>query len=263
MSWNIRPAAAAAALAALLMLTACTTEPPALRNTTPASVAPTTGAEPVAEVIASGTQVATATFSPRPGSDAAGSFEVVASADPGVFEIVTKDLVGPAGSELTLLPYSIPDSETCADTGFRFSLGSLESLGTGPLLMLPDLTRGDPSFFGSAVLTVYSDADREQNDCLATVVASAPITWTMSPRRPDLDVTDAGPVTGASGSTTTDASGAVTGYTVAAGDSMSGIADRFGLTIDDLFYLNPSRTPGPQDPTAYADEVLNLSPSER
>ncbi|WP_066039198.1 hypothetical protein [Herbiconiux solani] len=118
-----------------------------------------------------------ATFTARPGSEASGSFTVVVGAEAGQFDLVPQGFAGPADSELTLLPYVIDDGQTCADTGFRFSFGSLETLGTAPLPIPSDLTQGDPSVFGSAVLTVYSDADREQNDCLATVVAAAPIQW--------------------------------------------------------------------------------------
>ncbi|TAJ49453.1 MAG: LysM domain-containing protein [Herbiconiux sp.] len=213
--------------------------------------------------IAPGTEVASATFEPRSGSDASGSFTVIAGDEAGSFEIVTHDIVGPTGSELTFLPYEIDSAQSCADTGFRYSPGTLDSLGTGPLLMPPDLTRGDPTFFGSAVLTVYSAADREQNDCLATVLAAAPIVWTLSPQRPDLDVADSGAMTGATGSVAVDASGSASSYTVAAGDTLSSIAERFGISVDDLFYLNPSRVPAPQDPSAYTGEVLNLSPAER
>jgi len=113
------------------------------------------------------------------------------------------------------------------------------------------------------VLTRYSDADREQNDCLAAVVASASIVWTMSPRRPDLKATDTGEMAGAKGALSVDDSGAVVSYTVAQGDTLSSIAQRFGISVDDLFYLNPARAPGLEDPSAYTGEVLNLSVADR
>jgi hypothetical protein len=52
-------------------------------------------------------------------------------------------------------------------------------------------------------------------------------------------------------------------YTVVADDNLSVIASRFSLTLEQLFYLNPARLPGPTDPVAHAGEILNLSKSNR
>jgi LysM repeat protein len=49
--------------------------------------------------------------------------------------------------------------------------------------------------------------------------------------------------------------GAPASYVVAAEDVMAVIAERFGITADDLFSLNPTRGAGP----ALASEQLNLS----
>ena len=157
--------------AAVLLLAGCASPSPGLLAASDGADAASAQSEAIpsaAALIAPGTEMASATFEPRSGSDASGSLTVIAGNDDGSFEILTHDLVGPAESELTLLPYEIDASQSCADTGFRYSPGTLDSLGTGPMLMLSDLTQGDPSFFGSAVLTVSSAADREQNDCFAT-----------------------------------------------------------------------------------------------
>lgn len=83
--------------------------------------------------------------------------------------------------------------------------------------------------------------------------------------RTELDTAppDAGAGSGASGEVATGAFGSPSSYTVAAGDTMSDIAERFGISVDDLFHLNPALVPAPQDPSAYAGEVLNLDVSER
>jgi LysM repeat protein len=52
-------------------------------------------------------------------------------------------------------------------------------------------------------------------------------------------------------------------YTVAQGDTLAAIAQRFGLELDDLFYLNPRRSPNPEDSHAFTGEVLNLSRQTR
>jgi len=48
-------------------------------------------------------------------------------------------------------------------------------------------------------------------------------------------------------------------YTVARGDVLAAIADRFGVTVDDLGYLNPFRGTG----MAIADEIINLDRHNR
>jgi hypothetical protein len=209
-----------------------------------------------------GTVVATGTFVARGGQAASGALSVVASAEPGSFELVPDGVVGPDRAELTLLPRMVGSDETCADTGFRYSFGSIASFGQTPLMILPDLTRGDPSFFRTAVITLYSDAARDQEDCLASIVATASLAWTMPDDRPDLVVTDSGSSVGAIGAVVSSSDGSLT-YAVAAGDTLSNIAERFGITVDDLFYLNPARLPSPQNPTAFAGEVLNLSKAAR
>ncbi|SKA95460.1 LysM domain-containing protein [Agreia bicolorata] len=266
MSCKRRAGALGALTALVMLLTACVPQSQTRPDATGGATAAPTGDATIASSpapVAPGAEVASAVFTPRPGSQASGSFTVVASDEPDAYQIITHDLAAPAGSELTLLPYTIDASQPCADSGFRFSLGSVDSMDPGSQLLLPDLTQGDPSFFGSAVLTLYSDADREQNDCLATVVASAPIVWTMSPRRPDLKVADTGQTAGAAGVVAVDDSGAAISYTVAPGDTLSSIAERFGISVDDIFYLNPSRGLAPQDQSAYTGEVLNLSLTDR
>ncbi|MBF4635691.1 LysM peptidoglycan-binding domain-containing protein [Agreia pratensis] len=268
MSWKRRTGAIAATSALLMLLTACVSsaqpEPPIVA-TQGAAAAPAQNdtTSQAAERIEPGTEVASAVFAPRSGVQASGSFTITVSEDPGTYEIVTHDLTAPPGSELTFLPYTIDASQPCADSGFRLSFGDIDSTGSDPHFLPPDLGQGDPTFFGSAVLTQFSEVDREKNDCAATVIAAAPIAWTLSPRRPDLKVTDTGKTAGASGVVAVDGSGATVSYTVARGDTLSNIADRFGISVDDIFYLNPTRLRGPQDPTAYTGEVLNLSVADR
>jgi LysM repeat protein len=73
--------------------------------------------------------------------------------------------------------------------------------------------------------------------------------------RPSLRVSDSGSKRWATGKVTV-VGGWPVSYVVAPYDVMAVIAQRFGITVDDLLYLNPTRGYGP---TALAGETLNLS----
>lgn len=98
------------------------------------------------------------------------------------------------------------------------------------------------------------------NDCYGyPVLSTAPILWSMQPLYPDLVVTDSGDTGGARGIVTLDGDIPVS-YKVNQGDVLEEIAARFGITSDQLLWLNPRRT-SPE--TVFKDETLNLSPSRR
>jgi hypothetical protein len=259
----------AIAIATAVTLVGCTSSPaPPPAETVAASSSGSTAApSPTAEPIPVGTEVATAVFTAHPGFEAAGSFVVVAADAPDTYQLVPDAISGPIGGELTLLPYALDPGATCADSGFRYAVSPLDPSGGidsgSPLIIPPDLSQGDPTFFATAVITVFSESDRAEHDCLATVAAAAPVVWTLPPRFPGLAAVDGGARDGAAGAVTTDADGAPSTYTVAVGDTLSGIGERFGLTEEELFSLNPARTPSSQDPSVYADETLNLSTAAR
>jgi LysM repeat protein len=75
-------------------------------------------------------------------------------------------------------------------------------------------------------------------------------------------VVDAGPRDGASGAVVTRDGHPVT-YPVAPNDSITAVAQRFGISVDDLFYLNESRLPVTTDRTLYLGEKLNLDIKHR
>ncbi|MEP6478598.1 MAG: LysM domain-containing protein [Rhodoglobus sp.] len=165
--------------------------------------------------------------------------------------------------ELLLNPVALGPAETCLDTGFRVTLGRLSADATQDFHLgdMVDIAGGDPTFLDEVVLTQVIPADVE-NDCAATVVAAAPLTWTLPDRRPDLTVVDSGPADGANGTVALDGTTPLT-YTVADGDTLELIAERFGITTDDVFYLNPTRIPNPKDPIAHTGEIFNLSKAHR
>jgi hypothetical protein len=161
-------------------------------------------------------------------------------------------------ASLLLSPYPLTADRTCLDR-FGFNLGSPSS--GDDLLPVGDLSKfggDDPSFIDGAVVAIYLESDHEQTGCGRTILATAPFTWTIPDMHPGLEIVDSGPAEGATGTVTGERDRLID-YTVASGDVISAIADRFGVTVDDLGYLNPFRGTG----MAIADEIMNLDRHNR
>lgn len=121
----------------------------------------------------------------------------------------------------------------------------------------------DPSFFKTFLFMNYPvDPSVKIRGCEQSIVALTTIHWTMKSIYPRLAVRDGGTTAGARGSVK-DAAGKPFSYVTAQGDTWSGIAHRFGITPEELLYLNPIRHPESEPAIAYADQILNLSPSNR
>ena len=122
---------------------------------------------------------------------------------------------------------------------------------------------GDPSYFDSAVVTHYLTQDHAAGECAEKGAGYADLEWDIPDLRPGLEAEDSGPMQGALGGfTLTDDSEPLT-YITEAGDVLSIVATRFGLTIDDIAYLNPDRPLVYDANTAYTGEILNLSKEHR
>lgn len=117
----------------------------------------------------------------------------------------------------------------------------------------------DPSFYKTVVMTRAPTPQNptDTNGCVFTPVAFAPISWTLPDTHPDLSVRDSGSMAGARG-TATVVSGAPSSYVVADGDNLSSIAARFGISLDDLLFLNPM-----DSMPLWAGQHLNLSKALR
>jgi hypothetical protein len=124
--------------------------------------------------------------------------------------------------------------------------------------MFPD---GDPSFF-TDVVVVRIDPTPNAKGCSQPILATGPITWSIPVQRPLVDPKDHGAGTGAKGTITGTAASPKL-YTTMAGDAWSRIADRFGISVDDLTWLNPNRLGGSAPGEAYAQQLLNLDPAHR
>jgi hypothetical protein len=123
-------------------------------------------------------------------------------------------------------------------------------------------TFDDPSFFTNFLILQWSDAGARIRGCDQAIAALATIRWTMAPIYPGLAVHDSGPTSAAEGTVKT-VDGKPFSYDTAARDTWSSIAARFGITPAQLLYLNPIRHPEAEPAIAYADQVLNLSPTNR
>ena len=109
--------------------------------------------------------------------------------------------------------------------------------------------RGNLSYFNSVELV--SDG---------TVIAAAPIVWSVPDFYPGLTLKDSGPASYARG-TVTSYGGQPASYTVWGNDNSQAVATRFGITQDQLFYLNPQLRRG--DTELLRDTRLNLSVAYR
>jgi LysM repeat protein len=153
----------------------------------------------------------------------------------------------------------------CAPDGLSFSFGDVATK-TRQTFELPGSSLGDPadenpSYLQDLTITEVNQVNGARG-CSVLLVAYAPLQWRIGDLRPDIKVVDKGWEPGATGAVVT-RSGHPFSYTVVAGDNLSEIAGRFSLTLDQLFYLNPARLPGPTDPVAHAGEIINLSKSNR
>ncbi|PPF14648.1 hypothetical protein C5C56_16290 [Rathayibacter sp. AY1D1] len=146
---------------------------------------------------------------------------------------------------------------TCFDVDFPMRLADGES--GKPYKAWRNLAefRGDPTAIDQLVITTKPQND---SDCSMKIIAVADVQWSVKPQRSDLVAKDAGPRAAARGETTS-TDGTPTSYTVARNDLAEDVAARFGMTADDLFYLNPFRFPS--DEILRVGEKLNLAVATR
>jgi hypothetical protein len=153
------------------------------------------------------------------------------------------------------------EQDPCSDGG-SLAWGDSAPSALHRELLPTEMVSGDWTAFDEIDLTVYT-AMADGSNCINLIVARAPLEWTMPYVRPALEsIVDAGESTLARGDAEM-AGDRVVAYVVASGDTFSGVASRFGITQDDIFYLNPARLPNPRDEVLYAGERLNLDITHR
>ena len=161
----------------------------------------------------------------------------------------------------------VGENENCIDTGFRIGLGQIEPTTPAPLdadLPLGDMSivSSDPSGINQVLLTSVPATIDSMKTCVNSIIARADISWTFAPLRSFIKAVDTGETGGARGSVAI-VNGAPDAYVVVGNDLINEVAARFGLTVDDLFYLNNARLPNPRQQTLRVGERLNLSLANR
>jgi hypothetical protein len=244
-------------------LAGCTIVPPATEA--PHSAAKPTAAAAAADpaLLAAGTVVARAAFT---APDGLTTGDIVITADGHhQFDYVVSNLVTPVTGQIDVefSPRPFTDQAYCDADGF--AIYSTSQLQLAPAATVNPAHEGDldfrsPDFFDT-VLLVSTDGSIPKTGCFYPVVASADLSWTLPDQRPDLVVVDSGQTGGAMG-LVAESDGVSASYEVVAGDVLDEIAARFGITVSDLFYLNPERNKGIQR-EAFAGELFNLLKSER
>ncbi|WP_166791787.1 LysM peptidoglycan-binding domain-containing protein [Cryobacterium frigoriphilum] len=227
-------------IALVLGLVACsppTTETPPI-DTAIQTDAPSATDDAAGVIIPDGV-IGTAELTSTSGDNAI-SGTVVVTAGGGGFDVALEDFRSdvPGGVQLFFSPWS--ETTTCLADMYSFSFGNLSTDADQPGLSLGDrdAARGDPSYYLTAVITARAPGTTDPHGCVLTPRAVGTITWDVPDTRPGLLAVDTGDRFGADGATAT-AAGIPVSYQAVAGDTLNDIADRFGITVDDLGFLNP------------------------
>ncbi|WP_223692187.1 LysM peptidoglycan-binding domain-containing protein [Leifsonia poae] len=179
----------------------------------------------------------------------------------GDFSITVSNFATSHPGQVSIL-LNEPETSVCEQAAYAWNAGE-----TAPervlTARLPANSPGwtNPSNF--VALTIAQSDPLSSEGCDIKGIASAPLTWTLTDPRPSLRPTDSGIEPGAQGEATS-TGGTPTSYLVAADDTYRDIAKRFGISVDDLEYLNPDRAQGDYaHPTANPGTSLNLDPANR
>lgn len=226
-------------IALVLGLVACS--PPTTETSPVDTAVPTDAPAPpdrMADVVIPDGVIGTAELTSASGDNTV-SGTVVVTAAGGGFDVALEDFHSdvPGGLQLFFSPWS--ETTTCLADMHSFSFGNLSTDADQSGLSLGDRnsSRGDPSYYLTAVITT-DPSTTDPDGCVLTPLAVGTITWDVPDTRPGLVAVDTGARFGAGGATAiTD--GAPMSYRAVAGDTLNDIADRFGITVDDLGFLNP------------------------
>jgi len=168
---------------------------------------------------------------------------------------------------------TLTDFSTTAGPGLTVAL-SVDRFGATagePTVPAPDDPVGVLSAAGGDQVLPFDSSGRRDRGALSyfnsvelvsdgTVEAAAPLTWTIPDFYPGLTLKDSGPTAYARG-TVTYYGGQPASYAVWGNDNAQAVATRFGITLDQLFYLNPQVRRG--DTELLRDTHLNLSVAYR
>lgn len=225
-----------AALSLALMLSGC------------ASLDPVTNGESIDNQVIAVTPIGAATFGPNI-AGISGTARLLAEGR--YLRVDFSEVHFPVESSMftaSLTP--IPAGQSCLVDGQSVDF-SIEAL-TDPVLDIDDGWGHDPRFLRTLVLGVKMgvtqggvdssgllSTDELAKECVWGSVAEAPIEWFRTDRGGSVRAADSGVGVGATGEVVLDEVGAPAAYVIAGGDSARQIAARFGLSEEQLRFLNP------------------------
>ncbi|WP_157498420.1 LysM peptidoglycan-binding domain-containing protein [Leifsonia sp. Leaf336] len=165
----------------------------------------------------------------------------------------------PVSVTLIDIPPRVGDGLTYHGVGDQLLGGPTSSAQSATALV----NDGQPSYLTS--LVTYSSAASfdgvPQELGPNKVLAVNTIRWSVPVRPSNVHPVDGGARPSAAGSVTaTTASGAPRSYEVAEGDTTTAVADRFGIPVEWLLWLNPDLPGGAGSQYLYASTKLNLDP---
>ncbi|MEO8528169.1 MAG: hypothetical protein ABI435_03750 [Pseudolysinimonas sp.] len=231
-----------------VLLAGCTSPPPAVEPTVDGPVARVPVEIPDGVVatgdilLADGSVFGTATL----------------SWEAGALKTSIPDLTSLLGDEQSIVAFADSDVSFAmcgTDNLWQIGLGDPAAMDSAPM---PE-SAGDPSYLRYLLVMPYW---RDGGSCPEPIVGLARLDWTIPDTRPWLDPIDSGRTGGAQGGVLAGDDRPIA-YRTASGDVWAEIAARFGITSDDLTFLNPQRPGGSVPETAYADQILNLDPTNR
>lgn len=165
--------------------------------------------------------------------------------------------------EVQLSPH--PVNATCAADSWSFVMN--QAAGASDSWTLPISVSGgpfevDPTYLRTVIVRADADAGKPNPEgCVYPALAAAELDWKLAPSHTGLVVSDHGARDHAAGVVTM-ANGRPSTYTVAPDDTLEAIESRFGITADDLHYLNPF-TGAVTTATLRYGTIYNLSPANR
>jgi hypothetical protein len=173
----------------------------------------------------------------------------------------TSTLPVPVSVTLLQIPPKVGDGLTYHGVGDHQLGGPTTTTAPMSTASLGDV--GQPAYLG--ILVTYSSAASAGGVPVEIgpnkVLAVSTIHWSIPARQSNVHPVDGGTRAYASGAVTaTTASGAPKRYRVAAGDITAVVAQRFGISVQDLIWLNANLQVFGNQQYLYASTTLNLDP---
>jgi LysM repeat protein len=153
--------------------------------------------------------------------------------------------------------------DICTSSGYEVIASEplMQKTGfTAPIPFHPEQAL-NPNVFTVAAISDGDSTDLE-SDCVYNLLATATLNWQVPDTVPAFTAHDSGSRDGATGTVTLTPTGQLAAYVVADGDSINGITSRFGISVEQLWYLNPTRNSG-ESSTVQTGETLNLDLQNR